>query len=76
MAKQIRFKDLENNVIHGGILLDDGNVICGCCGGLLEGIEEGTTWKALEVYNYWVELDAEICGDDPYGDVSDEEEEE
>ena len=72
MAKQIKFKDLENNVIHGGILLDDGNVICGCCGGLLEGIEEGETWKALEVFDTWENLDEAICGDELYED--DEEE--
>jgi hypothetical protein len=62
--KQIKFKDLENDVIHGGILLDNGDVVCGCCGGLLEGIEKNITWELLEVYDTWINLDEEICGDD------------
>lgn len=33
--KQIIFCDIENKVEHGGILLDDGDVVCGCCGGLI-----------------------------------------
>ena len=60
MSKQIKFVDLENNSTHGGILLDDGNVVCGCCGGIFEGTEEGTTWKAIEVYDQWMSLDEAI----------------
>ena len=60
MSKQIKFVDLENNSTHGGILLDDGNVVCGCFGGLFEREEEGTTWKAIEVYDSWESLDVAI----------------
>lgn len=60
MSKQIKFVDLENNSTHGGILLDDGNVICGCCGGMFEKDEEGETWKLLELYKTWMSLDEVI----------------
>ena len=33
MARQVIFRDKFEDDIHAGILLDDGNVICGCCGG-------------------------------------------
>ena len=46
------------------IEMDDGNVICGCCGGLQEKTEEGVTWKKLETYSNWIDLTEEICGDD------------
>ena len=59
--KQIRFYDIENNEVHGGIMLDNGNVICGCCGGLMEKDEEGTVWRTINVYDNWINLDEEIC---------------
>ena len=38
MATLVKFKDtIENDSeIHFGILLDDGDVICMCCGGTVE----------------------------------------
>lgn len=67
---QIIFKDLENDDIHGGILLDDGDVICGCCGGLFEADEKGETWDLIEKFDNWIDLDETICGDvlDEYED--------
>ena len=62
--KQVRFIDKENDVIHGGILTDDGDIICGCCGGLIEKGDIGKTHQILEVYKFWVDLDEEILGDD------------
>lgn len=35
MSKQVKFVDEELNVL-GGIELDDGSVICGCCGSIFE----------------------------------------
>ena len=35
IMKQIIFCDIENKTEHGGILLDDGDIVCGCCGGLI-----------------------------------------
>ena len=34
--KQTKFYDRENDIVLGGIIDDDGNIICGCCGGLIE----------------------------------------
>lgn len=63
--KQIKFYDIENDCYHVGIELDDGNVVCGCCGGLLEKDDEGTTWKKLVEYENWIDLsEAIICGQD------------
>lgn len=64
--KQIKFYDMENDIVHGGIELDNGDVICGCCGGLLEKEDEGTVWKKLTEYKTWIDLTDEICGDDLY----------
>ena len=58
------FLDIENNFIHGGILTEDGDVICGCCGGTQEADDKGITWKILEVYDNRVNIDEAICGDD------------
>lgn len=64
--KQIKFYDVFEGVpsIHGGILLDDGDVICGCCGGLLEAEEKDDVWFIIEEYKDWMNLDEAICGDD------------
>ena len=64
MIKQVKFKELETNDIHGGILLDNGDLICGCCGGIFEADEKGETWELLKEYDNWVSLDDEIIGDD------------
>ena len=63
--KQVMFYDKENHVKHGGILTDDGDIICGCCGGLIPADEIGDDCdhQILEVFDNWVDLDEEICGD-------------
>lgn len=63
--KQVMFYDKENDVKHGGILTDDGDIICGCCGGLIPADEIGDDCdhQILEVFDNWVDLDEEICGD-------------
>ena len=66
--KQVKFKDIENDVIHGGILTDDGDIICGCCGGLIpqdeicesEEYDEAKQAQILEVYDAWTDLDEMI----------------
>lgn len=66
---QIKFRDIENDVIHGGILLDNGDCVCGCCGGLQEESDEKShagedaTWEIIEEYNDWVDLDEIIIKD-------------
>lgn len=64
--KQIKFVDYMEpgkKEIHGGILLDNGDCICGCCGGIFEADERGETWDIVEVYDAWMNLDEEILGD-------------
>lgn len=34
MVQQIVFRDNANATVNGGLLLDDGSIICGCCGGV------------------------------------------
>ena len=62
--KQCKILDMENGVFHGGILLEDGSVICGCCGGLLPVDEQDETWHLEKVYDDWINISEEICGDD------------
>ena len=65
--KQCKFYDIENDIVHGGILTDCGDIICGCCGGVISsdeiGIGADCTHKILKVYDDWVNLDEEIMGD-------------
>lgn len=64
--KQVMFYDKANKVKHGGILTDQGDIICGCCGGLIPADEiggEDNDHVILEVFDFWVNLDEEICGD-------------
>ena len=65
MARQIMFYDMKEKSKHGGIQLDNGDVICGCCGGMFKAEEENTSWKMLKSFEqFWVNLDEEICGDE------------
>lgn len=58
---QVRWYDEENEMFHGGIAFGD-VIICGCCGGIIE-LDEIDLDK-LTTYDFWVNLDEEICGDD------------
>lgn len=57
--KQVIFLDNEGTV-HAGIALEDGGVICGCCGGYIEPDD----CAILYTYSDWMNIEAEICGDD------------
>lgn len=73
--KQIKFVDYmepDKKEIHGGILLDNGDCICGCCGGIFEADERGETWDIVEVYDAWMNLDEEILGDEDVKKAVDE----
>ena len=61
--KQIMFYDKINNEKHGGILTDNGDIICGCCGGLIEKEDVDSDVEIIKVFEDWVELTDEICGD-------------
>lgn len=63
MAKQVKIKELEGGVEVGGIMLDNGDVICGCCGSIFPIDEKGQTWELVEDYgDCWVDISAEIIG--------------
>lgn len=57
MIKMVRFRDLVNEAILGGILLDDGTIICGCCGGLIE--KDDPNFEIIEELE-WGDISAEI----------------
>lgn len=47
--KQIKLYDMENEVFAGGILLPEGDVICGCCGGIIPQDEICTDCKEVKI---------------------------
>ena len=61
MIKQVKFKELDNDNELGGIMLENGDVICGCCGSIFPADEKGETWELIEDHgDFWVDLTAEI----------------
>lgn len=69
--KQVMFYDKANDMVHGGLLTDKGDIICGCCGGIIPADETGgeeNNYKIIKVYDFWVNLDEAICGDDLYNE--------
>ena len=58
--KQVKFHEIGKDIEIGGILLDDGNIVCGCCGSLFE---PGDV-EIIREYAYWVDLSEEIKGDE------------
>ena len=62
--KQVKIYEFDNGAYHGGIQLQNGDVICGCCGWICPKNKEGVLWKLVKVYDNWVDLTKEICGDD------------
>lgn len=63
IAKQVIFMD-EEGCVEGGILLDDmpnsQQVICGCCGGILDSDQ----YTILYEYPNWCNVSNEITGED------------
>lgn len=65
--KQVMFYDKENEVNLGGILTDDGDIICGDCGGIIPADEiggEDDDFVILKEYENWTNLSETILGDD------------
>ena len=58
--KQVKFLDTDNNEIHGGLLLDNGDIICACCGGIIPADEIGPGEKShaiiLKIYENWIDF--------------------
>lgn len=62
-TKQVKFFDSENQAIHGGILINDETLICGCCGGVFNKDEwDDLGITIMEEYANWMNLDEEIVG--------------
>ena len=57
--KQIKFHEIGEDIEIGGILLDDGNIVCGCCGSLFEPEDV----EIIKEYESWIDLSEEIKGD-------------
>lgn len=63
-AKQVKFQDTIYGKVFGGIMLEDGNIICGCCGDVISPtLLDGSVYRVLEVYSEWVDLCEEIIGE-------------
>ena len=58
--KQVKFHEVGEDIEIGGILLDDGNIICGCCGSLFEPEDV----EIIKEYESWIDLSEEIKGDE------------
>ena len=58
--KQIKFHEVGEDIEIGGILLDDGNIVCGCCGSLFEPEDV----EIIREYENWIDLWEEIKGDE------------
>ena len=69
MNKQVIFMDNEGNVCSGIWNQDRDEIICGCCGGTIESGD----FVLLNIYDEWLNITDEICGDD--GDILHEIEE-
>lgn len=59
----VKFKDLELNEIHYGYVDEEGDVVCGCCGGVFETEEEGVIFQILDRYSLGEEEIKEIMGE-------------
>lgn len=65
---QVRFWDYTNGRYHGGIAYGN-EIICGCCGGIFDISEiyefaPDTLEDPIVVYDNWVDINYDICGDD------------
>lgn len=63
MVRQIKFRDINGDGfgILGGIQLDNGDIICGCCGGIFEADDPDI--EIIEVFDSWVSISDEIMGE-------------
>lgn len=71
--KQCKFYDVANEAYLGGILTDDNEIICGCCGGFISKDVICMPWEepqeeheiiVKKIYDNWIDLSEEIMGSD------------
>ena len=60
MNKQVIFMDNEGTVQAGIWNQDRDEIICGCCGAIIESGD----FVLLHIYDEWLNITDEICGDD------------
>lgn len=60
MNRQVIFMDNEGNICSGIWNHDRDEVICGCCGATIKSGD----FILLHIYNKWLNITDEICGDD------------
>lgn len=60
MNYQVIFMDNEGTVQAGIWNQDRDEIICGCCGGTIESGD----FVLLHIYDCWMNISDEICGDD------------
>lgn len=60
MNRQVIFMDNEGIVSSGIWNQDRDEIICGCCGATIESGD----FVLLYIYNEWLPINDEICGDD------------
>ena len=58
--KQVKFHEIGEDTEIGGILLDDGKIICGCCGCLFEPEDV----EIIREYKNWIDFSEESKGDE------------
>ena len=59
MVKQIKMKDKENDVICGGLLFENGDILCACCGSIIPKDEQDDI-EILEIYEVWIDFSESI----------------
>ena len=62
MATQVKIRDVENGTIHGGIRIDNGDIICACCGGIIPADEQVIEYgfELLKEYPVWIDFSDSI----------------
>ena len=60
MNKQVIFMDSEGNIYSGIWNQGRDEIICGCCGATIESGD----FVLLHIYDEWLNITDEICGDD------------
>lgn len=63
MIKQCKFYDYNSDVYLGGIMLENGDIICACCGCRIPAdklTHDNDQFKIIEIYENWVDFSETI----------------
>jgi hypothetical protein len=65
MSRQVKFIDYSNpEKALGGILFENGDVLCACCGGIFPMEEEYETFEIVNVYDNWIDFSENIIDEE------------